>query len=272
MNQKACSKCRKRLASRRVLCAVCGNIHVHCSGLSSSRECPPDFICPGCTTPEPASSSGPTQAFADLSLDPSKQANCSHCRKPLRGYGIWCRQCAYIHVSCSGLRSSDDWTDDFVCQHCTSAPEIAILQTEEIHTGTTQAFSSMTISAPEDFFVTEFFASVKSVRCRIMTRTPRTCRILCAKALSKCITDVNSDPHNLKHWKRLLLLPYICLKRPDHGGKNCKSLSNMIHQQIKTFLENDIDTLITPQRTKKRARKHAVTSTDETARRIVEKI
>ena len=48
----------------------------------------------------------------------SDQKDCSICNKPLRKQGVWCCICGYVHVKCSGLSTSREWTQDFVCQHC----------------------------------------------------------------------------------------------------------------------------------------------------------
>ena len=48
------------------------------------------------------------------------QTHCHICKRHLRKGGIWCVICkAYIHVSCSGLQSSNFYYDGFSCLQCT---------------------------------------------------------------------------------------------------------------------------------------------------------
>lgn len=85
------------------------------------------------------------------------QTHCSYCERHLRGGGVWCTMCGYIHVCCSGLASSHDHTEDFVCQHC-AAIDHSLSGNEPVnssqiehgdssHSGLTQPFQDLSIGA-----------------------------------------------------------------------------------------------------------------------------
>ena len=47
----------------------------------------------------------------------STQAYRSQCKTHLRCGGVWCGICGYAHVRCSGLSSSKDGEEGFLCRH-----------------------------------------------------------------------------------------------------------------------------------------------------------
>ena len=49
------------------------------------------------------------------------QTHCSKCTGHLRGGGVWCDECGYIHIRCSGLASGRDHYEGFICQTCNLA-------------------------------------------------------------------------------------------------------------------------------------------------------
>ena len=48
----------------------------------------------------------------------SSQTHCSFCKKHLRGYGIWCCICGYLHRKCSGLAPTEQYPENFICNNC----------------------------------------------------------------------------------------------------------------------------------------------------------
>ena len=50
------------------------------------------------------------------------QTHCSICNGHLKRGGVWCYSCGtYLHVGCSGLKSSRDHYEGFICPKCKSA-------------------------------------------------------------------------------------------------------------------------------------------------------
>ena len=54
----------------------------------------------------------------DQSADVDSQKHCSDCNGHLRGHGVKCGLCGWLHVKCSGLDNADKWFDGFVCGKC----------------------------------------------------------------------------------------------------------------------------------------------------------
>ena len=48
----------------------------------------------------------------------SSQTHCSFCKKHLRGHGIWCGICGYLHRKCSGLAPTEQYPENFICNNC----------------------------------------------------------------------------------------------------------------------------------------------------------
>ena len=46
------------------------------------------------------------------------QTHCSICAIHLRGRGVKCAQCGWLHTKCSGLSASKDWFEGFKCIRC----------------------------------------------------------------------------------------------------------------------------------------------------------
>ena len=74
--QRACSQCKKSLCGGGIWCAICGYVHVKCSGLLAKKNWYPDFVCSRCSEPDigQEGSSGLSQALQGLSLDDNQPA------------------------------------------------------------------------------------------------------------------------------------------------------------------------------------------------------
>ena len=48
----------------------------------------------------------------------STQSHCSQYQRYLRGGGIYCVSCCYIHIICRSLASGREYIDDLECRHC----------------------------------------------------------------------------------------------------------------------------------------------------------
>ena len=78
----------------------------------------------------------------------SEQTNCSQCSGHLRGGGVWCSSCGYVHVRCSGLAKSADWIIGFVCRACAETgltQQVAQLTIQDEHTGLSQQLAQLTV-------------------------------------------------------------------------------------------------------------------------------
>ena len=71
------------------------------------------------------------------------QQNCSCCDGLLRGNGVFCGVCGWIHIKCSGLPSGRHYWEGFVCPACISQP------TESTSKSLTQGFSDLAIVVTE---------------------------------------------------------------------------------------------------------------------------
>ena len=94
------------------------------------------------------------------------QTHCSKCNGHLRGGGVWCNECGYIHIRCSGLASGRDHYAGFICQTCNLAaapqddtntppaatPQANPLTTVEINQNDPDTSPNVTPPTPADFW------------------------------------------------------------------------------------------------------------------------
>ena len=71
------------------------------------------------------------QAFLQFLNEMSDQKDCSIGNKSFRKQVVWCCICGYVHVKCSGLSTTREWTQDFVCQYCIRPSENGTTQPGE---------------------------------------------------------------------------------------------------------------------------------------------
>ena len=94
---------------------------------------------------------------------------------------------------------------------------------------------------------TDILGTLRTPKSRILKFVPRGARLQFASILTDTIRGVTSHPSDPIAWMRLLLLPSVCLRRPDRGGtKRRVSLATIIKRQCSLFLAaEDPTSLIT---------------------------
>ena len=94
------------------------------------------------------------------------QTHCSKCNGHLRGGGVLCNECGYIHIRCSCLASGRDHYAGFICQTCNLAaapqddtntppaatPQANPLTTVEINRNDPDTSPNVTPPTPADFW------------------------------------------------------------------------------------------------------------------------
>ena len=126
--------------------------------------------------------------------DPAKQSHCSKCAKHLRGRGVWCGICGYLHRKCSGLRPNEQWYENFICVSC---PQITPLIP-----GLSEAFSNLAINVPPDRPPDSRILLKQIIECRprILKCVPKSSRRQFRALMTSCFRDIVDHCAILPDW------------------------------------------------------------------------
>ena len=81
---------------------------------------------------------------------------------------------------------------------------------------------------------------IRAAQYQVLKFIPKASRTNFALALSSTISKIISNPSDVDDWRRLLLMPKICLKAPPRGGQQKKtSLATLVNRQIGNFCQNE---------------------------------
>ena len=177
----------------------------------------------------------------------------------VRNKTYWCEFYGYLDLTCAGLKSAEQYKKPFTCPHCLQRPDVqaqlAILppsQTLKIDipdgtgqsSGLTQGIKNMNISdpvrkAPETSAKT-VLEDIRAAQYQVLTLNPKASRTNFAPVMSGTITKIISNTSDVEYWRRLLLMPKICLKaQPRAGQKKKTSFATLVSREIGNFCQNE---------------------------------
>ena len=137
------------------------------------------------------------------------ETHCARCKGHLRGHGVWCAECGYVHLKCSGLINADEWFEGFVCSkpHRDQSTENGVMEEGDRNDGDAktpptpaQASSPHTALPDEDATCGTCNKNIstkdKAVECEVCLIWFHT---KCHN-VSKALYDVLCDDNNRCHW------------------------------------------------------------------------
>ena len=164
----------------------------------------------------------------------------------------------------------------FTCPHCLQRPDVLAHlanppPSQPLHddipdgtgqsSGLTQGIQNMNISdplrkAPEPSAKT-VLEDIPPTQYQVFKFIPKASRTKFALALSSTIYKSISNTPDADNWRRLLLVPKICLKTPPREGQQKKtSLATVVKRQIGNFGQNeDLTSLLGPHLARKFSKK-----------------
>ena len=176
-----------------------------------------------------------------------------------RNKTYWCEFCGYLHLTCVGLKSAKQNKKPFTCPRCLQRPDVQAhlanpLPSQPLQvdirdgtgqsSGLTQGIKNMNLSdpvrkAPEPSAKT-VLEDIRTAQYQVLKFIPKASRTNFALVLSSTITKIISNPSDVDNWRRLLLMPNICLKAPPRAGQQKKtSFTTLVHRQIGNFSQNE---------------------------------
>ena len=172
------------------------------------------------------------------------------------------------------LKSAKQYKKPFICPHCLQRPDVQAhlakpppsqpLQVDipdgtGQSSGLTQGILNMNISdsvrkAPEPSAKT-VLEDIRAAQYQVLKFIPKASRTNFALTLSSTITKIISNPSDVDNWRRLLLMPKICLKAPPRAGQKT-SLATLVNRQIGNLCQNeDLTSLLGVHRARKLSKK-----------------
>ena len=212
--------------------------------------------------------------------DEVEQTHCSVCSKRLRGGGVWCSICGFVHLKHTPLPSSKHWKPGLICNRC--LPDSVVLADdippqdltltgsapEHQSSGLSQLMGDLRIeNVPPDSEASTYLRKLFSARVPILKRVPKGARVKLACLYSEVINDISKHPDENSNWLKLMSIPAHCLKATDRGGKKHRiNLTSSVNSAIRYFS----GTAEIPEQPKKRRSRKK--ETESLRRRVQEKI
>ena len=181
-----------------------------------------------------------------LTEDELDQTHCSVCSKHLRGRGVRCSICGFVHLKHTPLPSSIHWKPGLICNRC--LPDSVVLADdippqdlthtvsapEHTSSGLSQLMGDLRIeNVPPDSEACTYLRKLFSTRVPILKRVPKGARVNLACLYSEVIIDISKHPYEVFNWLKLMSIPAHCLKATDRGGKNTEQTSPVQSTQLK---------------------------------------
>ena len=141
------------------------------------------------------------------------QTHCSKCNGHLRGGDVWCNECGYIHIRCSGLASGRDHYAGFICQTCNLAaapqddtntppaatPQANPLTTVEINQNDTDTSPNVTPPTPADFWTKTTLTHTDFIKKMLLWNSPLEAPI-CHSQQKQNWTLLHRKPQHYLRW------------------------------------------------------------------------
>ena len=98
---------------------------------------------------------------------------------------------------------------------------------------------------------------IRAAQYQVLKFIPKTSRTNFALAWNSTISKIISNPSVVDNWRRLLLMPKICLKAPLRAGQQKKtSLASILDREIGNFWQNeDLTNLLAAHKARKFSKK-----------------
>ena len=191
------------------------------------------------------------------------QTHCSVCQRHLRGGGVWCGTCGYVHIKCGGLQSKKDYRDGFICTRCSIPLEpTEITETskaQSIRNTDPQSFWSQ-VSLEKAQLLASYYDEVVHWKPRFFSLRKNKVGHNFVKTLSVIITAfVDKTEFSFIALKAAMVMPHLVLTRPkdETDGSLSKTLTRRMDQWLNAeFGELFQEAKALQQRQKKTLGKH----------------
>ena len=162
-------------------------------------------------------------------------------------------------MTCAALKSAKQYKKPFTCARCLQRPDVQAhlanpptsqpLQVDFPDgtgqlSGLTQGTKVMNISDPvrkvPEPSAKTVLEDIRAAQYQVLKIIPQASRTNFALFLSSTISKIISNPSDVDIWRRLLLMPKICVKAPPRAGQQKKtSFPTLVNRQIGNFCQNE---------------------------------
>ena len=161
------------------------------------------------------------------------QEDCTYCPVKFDGRNktFWCDFCGYLHLTCAGLKSAKHNKKPFTCPHCLQHPDVQAhlanppssqpLQVDipdgtGQSSGLTQGIQNMNILDPvrktPEPSATSILEDIRTAQHQVLKVILKASRTNFALSSGSTISKIISKASDVDNWRRLLLMPKVCLK------------------------------------------------------------